>query len=437
MKLIILYYYTITKLLTLINSKSLNQLIIKKRLRVLINFLTKESPFYQNLKNKVFTSWPVISKSEMLIHFNDMNTLGIKRDEAFKIAISAEANPKLSSKIRNITIGLSSGTSNVRGLFLASALERASWTGIILAKCLPKAIYKKQKVALFLRANSDLYSGIVSKTIEFRYYSLDLDFKKNINDLGEFNPDVIVAPPSSLRLIADAKKNKHITLSPLKIISAAEVLDPIDEKYIESIFSLKLHQIYQCTEGFLAATCDYGTLHLNEDFILVEKKFIDQEQRKFIPIITDTLRTTQPIVKFQHNDILTLKKIPSLCQSPHLALEFIEGRIEDIFYLKNSETQDLIKFFPETIRNLVYQSSPESIIEFKILQHSFELITISLISSDLNQDFLKCQKSLLSYFENNKCTLPIISQTDYLQKPLNIKLKRVESNLNLPIEYIF
>ena len=54
-----------------------------------------------------------------------------------------------------------------------------------------------------------------------------------------------------LRLLAAAKNNGKLNINPIKIISVAEVLDPIDEVYIRKSFNQIIHQFYQCTEGFL------------------------------------------------------------------------------------------------------------------------------------------------------------------------------------------
>ncbi len=98
-----------------------------------------------------------------------------------------------------------------------------------------------------------------------------------------------------------------------KVISIAEVLDPLDEAILENQFQQKIYQLYQCTEGFLAATCSHGTLHLNEDIVLIEKEYIDKKEGRFMPIITDFRRVSQPIIRYRLNDILIEKKEPCSC----------------------------------------------------------------------------------------------------------------------------
>ena len=47
----------------------------------------------------------------MMENFDELNTVGIKKDKAFEIAINGEKTRDFSGKYRDITVGLSSGTS--------------------------------------------------------------------------------------------------------------------------------------------------------------------------------------------------------------------------------------------------------------------------------------------------------------------------------------
>ena len=51
--------------------------------------------------------------------FDSINTRGVKRNEAFDLAIKAEKSRDFESMIDGVTIGLSSGTSGNRGVFFS------------------------------------------------------------------------------------------------------------------------------------------------------------------------------------------------------------------------------------------------------------------------------------------------------------------------------
>ncbi|WP_066802647.1 F390 synthetase-related protein [Moraxella oblonga] len=275
----------------------------------------------------IFAQLPTMDKSLMLKEFNTMNTQNINKDTAFALALRAEQDRNFAPTLNNgISVGLSSGTTGERGLFLVSPNEQAKWAGIMLAKMLPDGLFTGEKVALFLRANSNLYKAITTPCIEFAYYDLLLPFETLLAKLTKQQPTIIVAPAQVLRAIADEVKTGNLKISPKKVISCAEVLTFADRQAIFQVFD-NVHEIYQATEGFLASTCSHGTLHLNEEFIYIEKQWLDDKH--FMPIITDFSRTTQPIVRYLLNDILAIQPTPCPCGLVCLALSHIEGRADD------------------------------------------------------------------------------------------------------------
>jgi putative adenylate-forming enzyme len=252
---------------------------------------------------------------------------------------------------------MSSGTSGNRGLFVASQAERFLWCGNILAKVLPKAPWRRQKIALFLRANSTLYESIQSQRLSFAYFDLLEDPLVLREKLKTFDPDVLVAPPSMLLLLIGSCK-------PQKVVSIAEVLFASDEKRLEIGFGQKISQIYQCTEGFLGFTCQEGTFHINEDLVILEKEYLDES--RFIPIITDLFRKTQPILRYRLDDVLIEKKTPCPCGCAFQAIERIEGRCDDLLQvaLPKGGTKPL---FPDFVARKIIAAS-EEIEEYEVVQ---------------------------------------------------------------------
>lgn len=93
-----------------------------------------KSPFYHDItiKNEIFSQYPVMNKSIFMKYFNSINTKEIDYKEAWDIALKAEKTRDFSPMKDNVTIGLSSGTSGNRGIFLASESERLLWVSCIL-----------------------------------------------------------------------------------------------------------------------------------------------------------------------------------------------------------------------------------------------------------------------------------------------------------------
>ena len=359
-KLKILYYYLVTKFFRRFKTRASLEHFQNVKMQKHLSWVKQHSPFYREWTGGV------IDKKIMMENFSRLNTVGIDRDEAFKVAFAAENSRDFSSTLNGVTVGLSSGTSGNRGLFLASDQERAIHAGTILAKILPRSILAKNRVAFFMRANSNLYTASQSSRIRFEFFDLLKSIEVHFSRLNELSPTLLFAPPSMLIRLAEAQKNRHIQINPLKIFSIAETLDPLDQKNIELSFGQKVHQIYQCTEGFLGTTCVEGTLHLNEDCVHVEPEWLDESHSKFIPIVTDFTRTSQPIIRYRLNDILTMKKTPCPCGSVMMALEVIEGRSDDVIYFVSAEGKR-VSVFPDFIRRVILTAS-DQIEEYQVKQ---------------------------------------------------------------------
>lgn len=424
--LIILYFYFKTRYFNRFPDRNTLLNWQDKKVRGFLKKILKKSKYYSHkFEGLILANWkdfPTIDKKELMENFDNLNTVNISKKEAFELALNCEKTRNFKPEINNITVGLSSGTSGNRGLFLVSKLEQYRWVGMILAKMLPYSIFKKHRIAFFLRANSNLYENVKSRNICFEYFDMLNSVAENLEKLDNFKPTVIVAPPSMLKIIA--KNLFKIKINPVKIISVAEVLEDIDKKYLEKAFNQIIHQIYQATEGFLACTCKYGNLHLNEDIVAIQKEYVGKN--KFIPIITDFKRTSEPIIRYRLNDILAegLESCP--CGSKHLLIKKIEGRCDDVFYLESNVGDSLVSIFPDFISRAVIFAS-DKIEEYKVIQISKDEIHIYIDKAD---EFNKVENSLIQLFEKMNCKIPNIARLDTLSRDNSKKFKRIESKIN-------
>ena len=310
--------------------------------------------FWKNLRNstfyrdyKIFDKLPLGDKSLLMGHFEAINTLQLNKEEAFNVGISAERGERSNSVIGDITIGLSSGTSGNRGIFLVSPIERAQWVASVVMRVIGFQ-RKKRSVAFFLRANSELYESVKSNLLEFVYYNIFTQLDIHWKELENTQPDIIVAQPSVIKQLILISKANHCPWNVQKIISVAEVLTEEDEKYISQWAKIPVHQVYQCTEGFLAHTCKKGNLHWNSDSIIIEKEWLNSTQ--YLPRITDLKRTTQPIVRYKMNDIIT--EGACSCNLKSEVIAHIDGRMDDVFEWTDLNG-NMIQVFPDFLRRTI------------------------------------------------------------------------------------
>jgi putative adenylate-forming enzyme len=395
-------------------------------------FLTSQlprAPFYRRFADSALTQLPIVDKGVLLEHFTEMNSAGISLEEATSVALASEGSRDFSPVLRGITVGLSSGTQGSRGIFMASAHERNKWAGIMLARVLTRNMIVQLllgkaplKVAFFMRANSNLYTTLASSRIDLRFYDLLGGLDRHLQALQAQHPAILVAPSRILGKIARLVIEQRIRLDPVKVIAVAEVLEPDDRRCIEQAFGGVTHQLYQCTEGFLAYTCEQGVLHLNEEFIHVEPEWLDAEHTRFVPVITDFTRTTQYFIRYRLNDILRVRPTACACNNPSMALAAIEGRCDDILWLPCAQGMELRALYPDTIRHAI-SIAPNALPDYRIEQraHAFHIA----VSDDAQASYESVADALRQAARRQGLADPVCHFSSFLDTAEHVKRRRI------------
>ena len=287
------------------------------------------TPAISALAGRPLADFPITRPKALRDCFDDWNTLGFTRAEVEAAALAGETGG--SGEIRSgVVAGFSSGSSGRPGLFVTSAAERAGWLGHILARLLPVgALLRPTRIALCLRANNRLY-GEVSAAGPFRFLfvGLDVPAPERYERLRDFAPDVLVAPS---QVLTDLARRADRPWPLRRLFYGAEPMGETERGWIASALGVRPDPIYQATEGFLGAACRFGTLHLNEDVLIIEREPV-QETDRFLPIVTDLRRTTQPMIRVRLPDLLQPLATPCPCGSPRTAVHPVEGRLEDLWH---------------------------------------------------------------------------------------------------------
>jgi len=425
-RLAVVWYFIRARYLQHFRTRKALRSYQKQRVLRQLAYFKEHSPYFKALTVHSFEDFrklPLMNKAFMMEHFNALNSVGIDRDEALSLAIDGEKQREFSGKLRGISVGLSSGTSGARGLFLVSDRERALWAGTVLAKFLPKGKLFGHRIAFFLRADNNLYETIDSKLIRFRYFDLLRDMGENLSELADYRPTLLVAPPSVLLGIARAMERGELRINPEKVISVAEVLRAEDAAYLKAQFGLSvIHQAYQCTEGFLGYVCECGNFHLNEELVLIEREYLDAH--RFVPIVTDFTRQSQPIVRYRLNDILVEKRGHCPCGNPATMIRYIEGREDDIFYFAGI-CQKEVAVFPDFISRCVIYA--EGVQNYKVVQDGSAHVTVFL-ERESSVTAAQIRREFARLAEKMKFHCPEIAFAPYVPD-YHRKMKRVERKI--------
>lgn len=425
-RLAVVWYFIRARYLQHFRTRKALRSYQKQRVLRQLAYFKEHSPYFKALSVHSFEDFrklPLMNKAFMMEHFNALNCVGIDRDEALSLAIDGEKQREFSKKLGGISVGLSSGTSGARGLFLVSDRERALWAGTVLAKFLPKGKLFGHRIAFFLRADNNLYETIDSKLIRFRYFDLLKDMGENLSELADYRPTLLVAPPSVLLGIARAMERGELRINPEKVISVAEVLRAEDAAYLKAQFGLSvIHQAYQCTEGFLGYVCECGNFHLNEELVLIEREYLDAH--RFVPIVTDFTRQSQPIVRYRLNDILVEKRGHCPCGNPATLIRYIEGREDDVFYFAGIRQKE-VAVFPDFISRCVIYA--EGVQNYKVLQDGKAHVTVFL-ERESSATSAQIRREFARLAEKMKFHCPEIAFAPYVPD-FQRKMKRVERKI--------
>ena len=286
------------------------------------------TPAVSALSGRPLADFPIMRPESLRDGFDDWNTLGLTRADAGTAALAGETDG--SGEVRpGIVAGFSSGSSGRPGLFVTSAAERSRWVGHILARLLPAgALLRPTRIALCLRADNRLYGDVATAgPFRFLFVGLDVPPPERFERLRAFAPDVLIAPT---QVLTDLARRTDSPWPLRRLFYGAEPMGEAERGWIAAALGVRPDPIYQATEGFLGAACRLGTLHLNEDVLIIEREPVPGTSR-FLPIVTDLRRTTQPMIRVRLPDLLEPLNAPCPCGSPLTAVHPVEGRLEDLW----------------------------------------------------------------------------------------------------------
>jgi putative adenylate-forming enzyme len=385
-----------------------------------VKFVRQNSKFYRDLwqgyTDEEWREFPIIDKAVMMENLQELITVDLDISLAKDLAQKAEKSRDFSSKIGPFTIGFSSGTSGFRGMHIVSESEQAAWAGFMLARGLGSSIFGKHRIGLVLRANSNTFESIGSNRIKFQFYDLMKPVEQLHQEILNDDLDILICPPSVLSYFVEMQSELKFK----RIISVAEVLEDVDRNKIESHFGLTLHQFYSSTEGEIAATCEHGTLHLNEGVMVIQKEWLDEEKGWYHPIITDFRRKSQPIIRYRLNDILVTSNGTCPCGDAREVISSIMGRSDDVFHLsKHDDTIELV--VPDLIRRAIMQMSDE-ITDYIAIQKSPSQIEIQIKPDNLENLSIAGFDDL---WQSKNIQPPKLDIKPYTNVPSATKLRRI------------
>jgi putative adenylate-forming enzyme len=348
----------------------------------------QKSPFYQSLyAGRLvrglldYRSLPTINKSLMMANFDRLNTAGLKLEEVLRFALAKEmAHDYFGYFHDRYVVGLSSGTSGNKGIYVTDRRLTRRLPGVFLARGGIRLADLPVRILFILRVFSQGFADINAPMIQLHYLPSMTEPEKIVETYEQMKANILMAPPSLLRQLLPFAG--QINRPPRRIITYAEVLEPEEKARITEAFRTPVVEIYQASEGQIASPCRCGNLHINEDLVYVELLADDGQTPVTQPgiraarmLVTNLVNLAQPLLRYEMNDIIELGDACP-CGSHFRVISRIIGRSDDVLHLL-TRSGSLRAVYPDLVSRWII-TTDDRIREFAVEQDADDHLTVIL-----------------------------------------------------------
>jgi phenylacetate-coenzyme A ligase PaaK-like adenylate-forming protein len=174
--------------------------------------------------------------------------------------------------------------------------------------------------------------------------SIQKPVSRIVRALNYWQPAALVGYPTALDCLAVEQLGGRLALDIVLAVSVSEWVEPAARVRIEKAFGCPLRDSYAASE-FLALgfDCPQGWLHVNADWVVLEP--VDEELRPVPPgetshtaLVTNLANRTQPVIRHDIGDRVTMRPDPCPCGSPLPAVH-VEGRQHDTLFFRAGDRQ--------------------------------------------------------------------------------------------------
>ncbi|MCK5046138.1 MAG: hypothetical protein KAS22_06135, partial [Candidatus Heimdallarchaeota archaeon] len=219
------FFFSCRRRFKRMNSTQLKEFQAKKG-KEIVEFVVKNSPFFKEYyaDSDLNDVWnlPIVNKKIMMDNLTDYNTVGLTKEDLVNFLDKIEQEKNYSERFHGFNVAMSSGTSGSKGVVITSPTEENYLQAVFFARfSFPRIL--RIKWAFLLRVTTPAFQ--VSKFGQrLTHISLLLPLEEIRNKLQKFQPNILSAPPSMLKILAKEVKEKRLSIKPKRLVSYAEVL---------------------------------------------------------------------------------------------------------------------------------------------------------------------------------------------------------------------
>lgn len=228
-----------------------------------------------------------------------------------------------------------------------------------------------------------------------------------VEQLNDFQPEMLSGYSSSLVLLASEKEKGNLNIPVKLIVNSAELLTDEAYNHIKKAFGCPILNNYCMTEGGEVAMTNYCShLHLNEDWVIVEP--VDSQMNPMPEgssqfsngiLVTDLSNFVQPIIRYYVSDCVRILPNNSDCTESSLPILQIQGRSHEPFVLcgKHFTMVAIVtkaEVWPGLLKYQIVQTAPDTM----------QLRGVCTPESDPDEVLGSLAAQLQTYFLNSGCS---------------------------------
>jgi phenylacetate-CoA ligase len=300
-------------------------------------------------------SLPVMTKTEMMAHFDELISDRALTREAAERALAAtrdEPRPLPGGYLCMAT----GGSSGQRGIFAYDPASVAEFVGLLFrtrlaalgaasTAAVPEVTFAMVGAASAVHGTSFVPSVLAGSPIRFARVPVILPVSQIASRLNLLQPQGLFGYPSVLARLAAEQRADRLHIAPQLVNCTAETLQPQFRAAIRQAFGAPVFNTFATTEGLAGSSGpDDPFITLATDSCIVE--LVDTDGQPVPPgtasakvLVTNLYNHLQPLIRYELNDSFTAQ--PDAAAHGRLRVS-VQGRADEILYYDHAAVHPLV-----------------------------------------------------------------------------------------------
>ena len=339
-----------------------------RKFRSLVRHASLHAPYYAGIIRErgldvdtcTPADFPVLTKTLLMANFDAIVTDPRITKKVVADFLTRSSDPK-ERLFGEITVVHTSGTSGEVGYFLYAPADHARMRAssmrnrAVFRHLMPRRWpgLRRFRVA-FYGATGGHYAGVTGVAamqrnlarivVNAQAFEVNTPLPSVINQLNQFQPDVIFGYTTALKMLADEQRAGRLKIQPMAVAATGEMVTKADMQYLSAAFGgATASSIYACTEHMMLGVSnpDGETTTLTDDNLALE---IHDDHC----LVTNLFNYTMPLIRYRMSDILRVVSEP---HARRIVIQNLVGRLEQMpTFLNSAGVRDFIS--PHTINEV-------------------------------------------------------------------------------------